>query len=506
MRSLMAIFVILLGLFLGVWIFKATQSVERPDEYEEGYDPDAGAWWKTSFSDQAQEGWSLKDMDVPENYIPVPGQGNLFMVVDANGHITGYMRREKQIDGSWKWEQVNPDIPENYEAVEGLKNVYRVIDEDGNATYFLYIRNEDDTFAFVECDENGNPIGRDNDATTIDARHVNITGNVYSLLNEHGVVIGYQKRKERPDGSFVWEDIPDFEEMAQQLRDRRSRDGSSKVDMDRLYRDLSDKQSASVPDLTPPVLETPTLTDPGTPDPVRIEISGQNSGGQVSATPGQTTVINNADGSVTKTQIVRETRTEDGRKTTYESKVTQVFNEDGTLRESKTDGPYPVQSQEMITDNVAPTPDPEAKAETLSAEEVRFCAEVMYDDSIAGEVAARLNAQRAENSLPALQMTDTAMAIARLRAADMMKYDTTNTALPTYGTLSAMMSYYGIGSAFPGENVWKTVPKGAEQIHARLQASENARKTRMGKDITQAGIAVAWDKEKEHIYYCEVFL
>ena len=439
MRSLMAVFVILLGLFLGVWTFRAKQAVQRPDEYEDGYDPDAGAWWKTSSSEQVDEGWSLKDMDVPENYIPVPGQSNLFMVVDTNGHITGYMRREKQIDGSWKWEQVNPDIPENYEAVEGLENVYRVVDEDGNVSYFLYIRNEDDTFAFVECDENGNPIGRDNDATTIDARHVNITGNVYSLLNEHGVVIGYQRRKEKPDGSFVWEDIPDFEEMAQQLRDKRNKGGSTKVDMDKLYRDLSDEQSASVPNLTPPVLETPTLTDPGTPDPIRIEISGQNNGGQVSATPGQTTVINNADGSVTKTQIVRETRTEDGRKTTYESKVTQVFNEDGTLRESKTDGPYPVQSQEMITDNVAPVPNPGAKAETLPAEEVRFSSEVAYDDSIAKEVAASLNAQRAENSLPALQMTDTAMAIARLRAADMMKYDTTDTALPTYGTLSSMM-------------------------------------------------------------------
>lgn len=506
MRSLMAVFVILLGLFLGVWTFRARQAVQRPDEYEDGYDPDAGAWWKTSSPEQVDEGWSLKDMDVPENYIPVPGQSNLFMVVDTNGHITGYMRREKQIDGSWKWEQVNPDIPENYEAVEGLENVYRVVDEDGNVSYFLYIRNEDDTFAFVECDENGNPIGRDNDATTIDARHVNITGNVYSLLNEHGVVIGYQRRKEKPDGSFVWEDIPDFEEMAQQLRDKRNKGGSTKVDMDKLYRDLSDEQSASVPNLTPPVLETPTLTDPGTPDPIRIEISGQNNGGQVSATPGQTTVINNADGSVTKTQIVRETRTEDGRKTTYESKVTQVFNEDGTLRESKTDGPYPVQSQEMITDNVAPVPNPGAKAETLSAEEVRFSSEVAYDDSIAKEVAASLNAQRAENSLPALQMTDTAMAIARLRAADMMKYDTTDTALPTYGTLSSMMSYFGIESACPGENVWKTVPKSAEQIHARLQASENARKTRMGKDITQVGIAIAWDREKEHLYYCEVFL
>ena len=40
----------------------------------------------------------------------------------------------------------------------------------------------------------------------------------------------------------------------------------------------------------------------------------------------------------------------------------------------------------------------------------------------------------------------------------------------------------------------------------RLQASENARKTRMGKDISQVGVAVAWDAGKEHMFYCEVFL
>ena len=302
-------------------------------------------------------GWSLKDMDVPENYKPVPGQSNLFMVVDTNGRIICYMRREKQIDGSWKWEQVNPDIPENYEAVEGLEDVYRVTDEEGNVSYYKYIRNEDDTFAFIPCDEKGNPIGRKADATTIDSRHVNITGNIYSLLNEHGVVIGYQRRKEKEDGSFVWEDVPDFDEMAKRLKESGNKGNSSKVDMDKLYRKICPKNRAqALKNLkVPDILETPILTDPGDPDPViRIEISWQNNGGQVSATPGQTTVINNADGSVTKTQIVRETRTEDGRKTTYESKVTQVFNEDGTLRESKTDGPYPVQSQEMITDNVAP--------------------------------------------------------------------------------------------------------------------------------------------------------
>ena len=506
MRSLTAVFVILLGLFLGSWIYRAKQGAERPDEYREGYDENAGSWWNDASMYRTEEGWSLKDMDVPDNYKPVPGQSNLFMVVDTNGRIICYMRREKQIDGSWKWEQVNPDIPENYEAVEGLEDVYRVTDEEGNVSYYKYIRNEDDTFAFIPCDEKGNPIGRKADATTIDSRHVNITGNIYSLLNEHGVVIGYQRRKEKEDGSFVWEDVPDFEEMAKRLKESGDKENSSKVDMDALYEDLSNEQDAGSQVLKVPDIETPVLTDPGDPSVPVINITMPENGGQVSATPGQTTVINNADGSITKTKIIRETRTEDGRKTTYESKITQVYNEDGTLRESKTDGPYPVKSGEIITDNVSPVPDPDAKASSLTAEKARFGSGVSYDDSIEDSVIASLNAQRVENSLPALRCTEEAKALARLRAADMMKYDTTDTSLPTYGTLSEMLAFYGIESDSPGENVWKTQAKDASDIHARLQASENARKTRMGKDISQVGVAVAWDAGKEHMYYCEVFL
>ena len=43
----------------------------------------------------------------------------------------------------------------SYEAVEGLENVYKVTLDDGTVEYFLYIRNKDDTFAFVPVDENG---------------------------------------------------------------------------------------------------------------------------------------------------------------------------------------------------------------------------------------------------------------------------------------------------------------------------------------------------------------
>ncbi len=168
MRSLVILVISLFGTFLGMWAYKVKTPITRPDEYSEGYNIQAGAWWNASYSTINQdEGWTLADMDVPENYKPVPGQSNLFMVVDNNGRITGYMKRTRQIDGSWKWEEVNPDIPEDYEAVEGLEDVYRVTDEDGTIHYYKYIRNEDDTFAFVECDEEGNYLDMEKDADPI---------------------------------------------------------------------------------------------------------------------------------------------------------------------------------------------------------------------------------------------------------------------------------------------------------------------------------------------------
>lgn len=77
------------------------------------------------------------------------------MVIDNDGNIMMYRKRALQEGGSWIWKDVNPDIPEEYEAVNGLDSVYRVTAADGSVSYFRYVRNEDDTFAFVPVDENG---------------------------------------------------------------------------------------------------------------------------------------------------------------------------------------------------------------------------------------------------------------------------------------------------------------------------------------------------------------
>lgn len=166
-------------------------------------------WWEVTSLPQADPEWVL-DPEIPSNYIPVPGESDLFMIIDQDGIIMEYVRRVKQADGSWLWEyNVNPNIPDNYEAVPGLVDVYKVVAEDGIIKYYKYIRNEDDTFAFVEVDRYGkklNPVEED-DSGIIPDNYRLIRNNVYGVYNEHGVCTGYKKRMyDEATGKYYWID------------------------------------------------------------------------------------------------------------------------------------------------------------------------------------------------------------------------------------------------------------------------------------------------------------
>ena len=134
MKRLIALAVALVFCFFGVWYYKINAPVSRPDEYQEGTQSEAGVWWDSSVVKSESSKWTL-DPSIPLNYIPVPGEDELYMVVDTDGKILAYRKRKKQIDGSWEWEDVNPDIPEGYEPVPGLKNVYKVT-KNGKVKYY----------------------------------------------------------------------------------------------------------------------------------------------------------------------------------------------------------------------------------------------------------------------------------------------------------------------------------------------------------------------------------
>lgn len=501
MKRLMLLFIALFGVFLGTWAYKIGTPVTRPDEYAGGYDEAAGQWWNTGTS-SADEDWTF-DYTVPLNYIPVPGEKDLFMEVDKDGNIVAYHKRVQKADGSYDWEVVNPDIPENYEPVEGLENVYRVTDADGNVRYLKYIRNEDDTYAFVEVDENGEMLNHNTDATTIDGKHVHITGNTYSLLNDAGVVIGYEKRVQNDDGTFSWTptEIPSISDIGNNLSLNLPNNGTvQSPGLDTSGLDAMAQQMAAAN----------AAAANGVGDTYNITINNNNGGSanqmlqDGSQNQGGNQIIQNADGTHTEIQTIRETKVIDGYSTTYETLVKKTYDSSGNLINSFQEGPYEVSKEQSITQEVEGTPNPDAKEPTLGGEIARVCGGKSYQDSIASEVAAKLNAARAGKGLSTLQVTDTAMQIAKLRATDMCRYDTSDSNLPTYGRLSDMLQFYSITSESPGETLWKTTSRTAEEIDTRFSVIDSARETRMKKNASQYGIAIC--ERNGTVYICEVIL
>jgi len=210
MRKLLVLFTVLALAFAGSWIYKLKTPGTRPDSYMGGL---TGNFWWNSIGEAEEEvntNWKLSE-GVPNNYIPVPGEKDLYMVVDNDGYITGYKRHVKsEATGEWSWEDVNPDIPENYEAVPNLKDVYKVTYDDGSVKYFKYVRNKDDTYAFVEVDAKGNMIGYNNpEGSEIPSNYERVNKNQYAVKDNNGVTIAFKERVVDPTSSsgFKWEDI-----------------------------------------------------------------------------------------------------------------------------------------------------------------------------------------------------------------------------------------------------------------------------------------------------------
>ena len=209
MKKVFIVLVALVVAFIGIWTLKLRSPLTPSDPYANGLEDDA-PWWETSNGEAPtpDSDWVL-DHEIPENYIPVLGGDELYMVVDDNGKVIKYRHRVKQDDGSWKWEDVDPNIPQNYEPVEGLENVYKTTDVDGKVHYYRYTRNDDDSYFFTEVDEHGNPLVDDTpQGDEIPPNYVRIDGtNIYAVYNEYGVLIGYKERVQNADGTYSWCDV-----------------------------------------------------------------------------------------------------------------------------------------------------------------------------------------------------------------------------------------------------------------------------------------------------------
>jgi len=459
MKKIMIVLFSLLTVFFCSWGYKARKPVNRPTNLAAG---ETIAWYEANYnSPTADAGWTL-DETIPDNYIPVPGQEELYMVVDDSGKIIEYRTRTKDaVSGDWLWKTVNPDIPEGYIPVEGKKNVYKVTDAEGNESYVLYVRNDDDTYCFVPCDINGTPFDIGTDATVIDTGHyIKESSNTYSFYNDNGVFVGYRERQEVKDEAgnttgYIWGmgNIPDFNDKLSQIVDDKT--------------------------TTPPV--TPggtTAVAELSPTPVEIYV-----------TPPSMNTKDNGDGTYTETKTVTETRTENGYQVTYETRIHNVYDiETNELLRTSQQGPYEV-SRTRLTGTDA-TVDQSLIENDLSAEYARIAHNVTFDEKKAERMLADINALRTQNGLNTLIADETVITLAKVRAADMAIYNHSSQSSPMYGTLEDMVKRWNIEVRLGYENVLRTTVRDADAIISRFRGDAASSQNMLSPDATHIGIGV----------------
>lgn len=512
MKKALIVLLSLMIVFSGSWILKDKTPKVRP--FESAVNA-AETWWDTdpNQTPDTSSDWTL-DPEIPDNYVPVPGEDELYMEIDPDGKIKAYRHRVKQSDGSWVWETVNPDIPAGYEPVEGLENVYKVIDEDGNVTYVKYIRNDDDTFAFVPCDSNGKIIdvkAKDND-DGIPSNYVRVSGNIFAVYDENGVLIGYKERIKNGDGTYNWIDaekptkeskqdseisqssdlsVPDVS-LSEQSRQSRpsSQGGGTNTNADQ-------HQNSTPTTPTQPSTSTPSTSVP------ESSQSNESSSPEVVIVPGQSSVPDKKKENYTTTDTYTTTETSGGWRITYETTVYKTYDGNGVLLATKKIGPTEVK-REKIGASDTKSPDRSRIESTLDKELIRVSSGVTFNDSLATEVLNQLNAERTAQGKPTLKMSTSSNAykVARLLAADMATYDHSDYDSPMYGTLRELLDRYNISAGNPSENVWKATQKTAQQIHSRLQAENNT--VRMSESYSEVGIAITVNNG--YYYICEIYL
>ena len=114
-RKLSLIFIGLLVTFFVSWGVKVRMPINRPDNLQ---GIETAKWYETRYTAPVAEDEWILDPEIPDNYIPVAGEDEMYMVIDDAGNITAYRQRTKQEDGSWLWEDVKNPNAESYESVD----------------------------------------------------------------------------------------------------------------------------------------------------------------------------------------------------------------------------------------------------------------------------------------------------------------------------------------------------------------------------------------------------
>ena len=449
MKNVVIFFAVLLIVFFGIWAIKANNPIDRPENAETKAET---PWYMSSYtSPTIQEAWKM-DSSVPEDYIPVPGEAGLYMVLDEQGKVTAYMKKSEKEDGTTMWEEVNPDVPDNYELIKGSKNRYKVTDKDGNTAYYLYVRNEDDTFAFVSCDEFGIPYYDGTDANIITSSYKNYDGNIYTAYNEDNVAEGYAERTKTEDGNYVWKYVDE-------------------------------------PTVRQYAIDTPDLEQDTTGNPIS----------------GKTTEAKQPD-FYEKSEKHSWKEVKEGYVITYEQEKINTYNQNGDL--IFTNEGEIKELERVPVGKKAETPDASLVKDTLDEEYERVLATNpgTYMTNLADGLLALQNEMRIKEGLAPLTMDKTGEAykLACIRAGDMAYYEQIGHESPMYGTLQNMVQKWGVSSPDPTENVYNIPNQTAAKIYETISLDTNSNNVRMSPYFTEVAIAIV--EKNGLLYVAEIYL
>lgn len=423
-------------------------------------------WWDSVQDFTPDPDWVL-DAEIPNNYIPVPGKTETYMVIDENGNIIKYRYREKNENGEWVWNDISDNIPDGYEAVIGKKDIYRKKNADNTYSYFKYVRNEDGSYAFVECDENGIelniPTGSEvpNNYKLVARKD---KSNIYAVYNENGVITSYMERYIDENGKYCWRKTIKPEEMPTEKPTEKPT-----------------TKPTEAPTIKPTVTPTQAPTEKPTQKPTET-------GTEVARTE-------------IKTQTTSEIKGD--YLITYTTTITYSYDKDGNLLSTKTEGPIETY-RELLSDADILVPDKSLICNTLSEELKRVSQKITYDEEIADKVLLALNEDRVSAGLQPLKMdkSGSVYKLAQIKAADMAIYNHSDFDSPMYGTILDISTKFSMNIAHASETLWKTTDKTAKEINTRFQATQATRTNRMSDKYTSIGICIVKKNGFLYIYEC----
>ena len=470
-KTLMTLLV-LMSAFFCAWAIKVRSPINRPDN---ALSDTVTAWYENNYSAPvASSDWYL-DAELDPNYVPVPGKDEVYMVLDSSGNIIKYRQRKQQADGSWVWSDYLEESS-GIEQVEGKDGLYLMTDKDGNQKYTKYVRNDDNTYCFVETNADGIPLDIGTDAGTIGPNYVHLDKNIYGKYNDEGVLEGYRERVQQTDGSFMWQ-----------------------------------------------LADAPSLPSMGTGYGIGIFMTyiyvvggnggnGQFGGGYgsnaivVEGVPadGEVQRIENADGTYTVTQHIINTETVNGQKVTTEVTVTKTYDANGDIISSISSEPTEVAREDLKTSE---QPDEAVTASGIQEESARVSSSFIYDTKKSQDILSLLNAERGKQGAPQLRLDTSGLAhtIATIKAGDMAAYDYAAQDSPLYGSMRDFLAKYAIKvDAEPAMNVMKSSAISAENAHMKFQSDTESRTKRMSPTYTTVGIAAV--EEDGMNYIAEVYM